>query len=75
MKYLINILGLCLIIISIGTFRGEHPSLLEARGYIPSGGDPLLDSIGIAIFIMGSIRLTHSIGMWSIIKMFYEKKI
>jgi hypothetical protein len=75
MKYLINVLGLCLIIISLGSFQGEHASLLEARGFLPSGGDPFLDSLGIAIFIIGSIRLTHSLGMWSIIKMLYERKI
>ena len=75
MKYLINVFGLCLIIISLGSFQGEDAFLLEARGFLPSGEDPFLDFLGIAIFIIGSIRLTRSIGMWSIIKMFDERKI
>ena len=67
-KHLISVAIICLVIVSVNHIFYEHGSTLKNNAF---AGETLpQDSLGIAIFLAGSMRLGLTLGTLFLVKIF-----
>ncbi len=67
-KHLISVAIICLIIVSVNHIFYEHGSTLKNNAL--SGENLQMDSLGMAIFLAGSMRLGITLGTIFLVKIF-----
>ena len=67
-KHLISVAIICLVIVSVNHIFCEHGSTLKNNAL--TGENLPLDSLGLAIFLAGSVRLGTTLGTLFLAKIF-----
>jgi hypothetical protein len=71
-KHLISVAIICLVIVSVNHIFCEHGSTLKNNAL--TGGNLQMDSLGMAIFLAGSMRLGITLGTLFLLKIFKPDK-
>jgi len=70
-KHLISVAIICLVIVSVNHIFYEHGSALKNNAL--SAENLQMDSLGMAIFLAGSMRLGLTLGTLFLVKIFKPK--